>query len=114
MISSSHRSSRQTGQPSTGEFMESHAVPGSAIAAVKSKSVVFAKMAVSGIDMRHPMLTPENVELLHALSERQQDYIRHGRGREAHAMASAMLIVWRAFCKPDILLDPPTRSDLPR
>ena len=73
-----------------------------------ARSGVFAKTLVAGIDLQHPLLTPENAELLRMLSDRHQDYILHGRGREAHAMASAMLIVWRKCCAPDIALDLPS------
>lgn len=76
----------------------------------KTGSVVFAKTLVAGIDLQNPLLTPAHVELLRLLSDRHQDYIRHGRGREAHAMASAMLIVWRKFCEPDVALELPTTA----
>ena len=61
-------------------------------------SVVGARSLVTGIDLQSPRLSTVQVELLQALSDRHQDYIRQGRGREAHAMTSAMLIVWRTFC----------------
>jgi hypothetical protein len=80
---------------------------GSDSTGARPSSVVFAKTLVAGIDLQHPLLTPQNVELLQLLSDRHQDYIRHGRGREAHAMACAMLIVWRKFCQPDIALELP-------
>lgn len=87
--------------------MESTVSLGAAVAGAQPSSVVFARTLVSGIDMRHPLLSADNVELLQTLSQKHQDYIRHGRGREAHAMASAMLIVWRKFCEPGIPLEPP-------
>jgi hypothetical protein len=73
----------------------------------KAGSVAAADTMVAGIDLHSPLLTARNVELLQALSERHQSYLRQGRGREAHAMASAMLIVWRKFTEPDIAIELP-------
>lgn len=73
-----------------------------------ARSAVIAKSLVAGIDLQHPLLTPKDVELLRLLSDRHQAYIRHGRGREAHAMALAMRIVWGKLCEPDIALELPT------
>jgi hypothetical protein len=77
-------------------------------ASATARSVVFAKTLVAGIDLRHPLLTPENADMLRLLSDRHQTYIRHGRGREAHAMALAMRIVWGKLCQPDIALELPS------
>jgi hypothetical protein len=72
-----------------------------------ANSVVAARTLVAGIDLQSPLLTPGNVGLLRALSDKYESYIRQGRGREAHAMAAAMLIAWRMFSEPDIPLDLP-------
>lgn len=70
-------------------------------------SVVAARTLVAGIDLQSPLLTPGNVGLLRALSDKYQSYIRQGRGREAHAMAAAMQIAWHMLSEPDIPLDLP-------
>jgi hypothetical protein len=75
--------------------------------AAQANSVVVAKTMVAGIDLQSGLLTPANVELLQALSNKYEAYLRQGRGREAHAMATAMLIVWRKFSEPDITLELP-------
>ena len=68
-------------------------------------SVVAARNLVAGIDLQSPLLTPGNVGLLRALSDKYESYIRQGRGREAHAMAAAMQIAWHMCSEPDIPLD---------
>jgi len=87
--------------------MDDHTIASRRPAGVNADSVVGAKTLVTGINLQSPRLSPGEVELLQALSDRHQDYIRHGRGREAHAMATAMLIVWRKFCEPDATLERP-------
>lgn len=84
-----------------------HASPVSSAPPSLANSVVAARTLVAGIDLQSPLLTPGNVGLLRALSDKYESYIRQGRGREAHAMAAAMQIAWRMFSEPDIALDLP-------
>ena len=94
--------------------MADHPNPASRPSGPQPNSVVVARTMIAGIDMQNPLLTPQNVQLLKALSDKYEAYIRQGRGREAHAMATAMQIVWRKFCEPDIALELPdtTPGDL--
>ena len=87
--------------------MADHPNPGARPSGPQPNSVVVARTLVAGIDLQSPLLTPPNVQLLQALSDKYEAYIRQGRGREAHAMATAMQIVWRRFSEPDIALELP-------
>lgn len=69
-----------------------------------------SRTVVAGIDLQSVLLDPAHVELLKALADKYESYLRQGRGREAHAMATAMLIVWRKLSEPDIALELPDTS----
>lgn len=87
--------------------MTNHVIAGLKTPTTQANSVVVAKTMVAGIDLLSPMLTVAHAELLQALSNKYETYLRQGRGREAHAMATAMLIVWRKLSAPDIALELP-------
>jgi hypothetical protein len=88
-------------EPRLAESLLTGSVPPVSLA----HSVVAARTLVAGIDLQSPLLTPGNVGLLRALSDKYESYIRQGRGREAHAMAAAMQIAWHMLSEPDIPLD---------
>lgn len=73
----------------------------------KARSGIGARAAAAGADLHSPQLSLGEVELLRALSERREEYLMRGQGREAHAMAAAMQIVWRKLCEPDPAVERP-------
>jgi hypothetical protein len=73
-------------------------------------------MSFLNVDLQSPLLSRRDVELLLALEERRQNYLRQGRGREAHGVASAITIVWQAATQTDIPIEVPDsgHGGLPR
>ena len=54
-------------------------------------------------DPNSPILSQREAQVLHRLSAKRLYYIAKGQGREAHAMAMAMQIVWDWICEPPVL-----------
>jgi len=57
-----------------------------------------------GIDSGRAGIARRDAKLLQALVAKYRRYLSEGRGREAHGVGSALLIVWRAVCAPAALL----------
>ena len=57
---------------------------------------------IDKIDLANERLTPSDVRLLKALMHKRLVYISQGRGREAHGIGQALLIVWQALMSPEI------------
>ena len=73
-------------------------------------------MAVQDIDPDSSVLTPYEASLLKVLLKKRMMYLHQGRGREAHGIYSAALIVWHYAndrSRVDIELPPTDFAELP-
>jgi hypothetical protein len=68
---------------------------------VTANSVVAEKWRIADVDPASPVLSPRDSDLLRMLVRKHQQYIEQGRGREAHGMGTAILIVWHAATRLD-------------
>jgi hypothetical protein len=64
------------------------------------------------LDLNSPLLSERDAELLRALLDKRMIYAGQGRGREAHGVSAAVLIVWQAVTQPDIAIDLPDTAHL--
>jgi hypothetical protein len=64
------------------------------------------------LDLSSPLLSERDGDLLRALLEKRMVYAGQGRGREAHGVSAAILIVWQALTQPDIPIDMPDTAHL--
>jgi hypothetical protein len=68
---------------------------------VTSNSVVAERWRIAEVDPESPVLAERDRELLRILVRKHQVYIEQGRGREAHGMGTAILLVWQVSTMPD-------------
>ena len=64
-----------------------------------------AIVSMMDLDLNSPLLSVRDADLLRMLLDKRMSYAAQGRGREAHGVSAAMLIVWHAVTQPDIPLD---------
>ena len=67
---------------------------------VTANSVVAERWRIADVDPENPVLAPRDRELLRMLVRKHQVYIEQGRGREAHGMGTAILVVWQVATMP--------------
>jgi hypothetical protein len=67
---------------------------------VTSNSVVAERWRIADVDPENPLLSPRDRDLIRLLVRKHQIYIEQGRGREAHGMGTAILIVWQVATMP--------------
>jgi hypothetical protein len=65
-------------------------------------------MGILDVDLRSPLLTPRDAELLRALIAKRTFYAEQGRSREAHGVLTSILIVWQSVAQPDIPIEFPS------
>jgi hypothetical protein len=64
-----------------------------------------AIVSMMDLDLSSPLLSPRDADLLRALLDKRMSYAAQGRGREAHGVSAALLIVWQAVTQADIPID---------
>ena len=74
---------------------------------VTSNSVVAERWRIAEVDPESPVLAERDRELLRMLVRKHQGYIEQGRGREAHGMGTAILLVWQVATMPGKLAEMP-------
>jgi hypothetical protein len=74
---------------------------------VTPNSVVAEKWRIAEVDPENPVLAPRDREMLRMLVRKHQVYIEQGRGREAHGMGTAILVVWQFATRPDAQAEMP-------
>jgi len=57
------------------------------------------------LDLNSPLLSVRDANLLRMLLDKRMSYAEQGRGREAHGVSAALLIVWQTVTQPDIPID---------
>jgi hypothetical protein len=57
------------------------------------------------LDLNSPLLSARDAALLRLLLDKRMSYAAQGRGREAHGVSAAVLIVWQAATQTDIPID---------
>jgi hypothetical protein len=67
---------------------------------VTANSVVAERWRIAEVDPDNPMLAERDREVLRLLVRKHQVYIEQGRGREAHGMGTAILVVWQVAMRP--------------
>ena len=67
---------------------------------VTANSVVAEKWRIAEVDPENPVVAARDRELLRLLVRKHQVYIEQGRGREAHGMGTAILVVWQVATMP--------------
>ena len=74
---------------------------------VTSNSVVAERWRIADVDPESPVLAARDRDLLRMLVRKHQGYIEQGRGREAHGMGTAILLVWQVATLPGKLAEFP-------
>ena len=74
---------------------------------VTANSVVAEKWRIADVDPENPVLAERDREMLKMLVRKHQVYIEQGRGREAHGMGTAILVVWQVATMPGKLAEVP-------
>jgi len=74
---------------------------------VTANSVVAERWRIADVDPENPALSARDRELLRILVRKHQIYIEQGRGREAHGMGTAILLVWHVATRPDVQAEMP-------
>ena len=74
---------------------------------VTANSVVAERWRIADVDPENPVLAARDRELLRLLVRNHQVYIEQGRGREAHGMGTAILVVWQVATRPANLVEMP-------
>ena len=67
---------------------------------VTANSVVAERWRIAEVDPESPLLAAHDRDLLRTLLGKHQLYIEQGRGREAHGMGTAILLVWQVSMRP--------------
>ena len=74
---------------------------------VTANSVVAEKWRIADVDPENPVLAERDREMLKMLVRKHQVYIEQGRGREAHGMGTAILVVWQVATMPGAVAEVP-------
>jgi hypothetical protein len=74
---------------------------------VTSNSVVAERWRIAEVDPESPVLAARDRDLLRLLVRKHQVYIEQGRGREAHGMGTAILLVWQVATMPGKVAEVP-------
>jgi hypothetical protein len=69
---------------------------------VSANSVVAERWRIADVDPESPVLSARDRDLLRMLVRKHQVYIEQGRGREAHGMGTAILVVWQFATRPEL------------
>ena len=64
-----------------------------------------AIVSMMDLDLNSPLLSVRDADLLRMLLDKRMSYAAQGRGREAHGVSAALLIVWQTVTQPDIPID---------